>query len=240
MAWMVALPISTQESMEKVQPHGLVAPPLRLFTQSGAVADAAARPQDQGDFDIQMHTKRRSDLSRGAAKRQTVGRPGLKRGIRKGAFSRRLACLMCRQVRTSRHMPGLTATCFVTRLFQSRGTCLAWWPYASSHWPVSSPRHMPRVLAACLVARLLRCWGTCLVWQPHASSHRQVSSSRHMPGVTATCLVVSASSSLAAAEQSLGCRSSLRRAGPPNPPLELTPLRGREIGAFLSARCTRA
>jgi hypothetical protein len=25
MAWMVALPISTQESMEKVQPHGLVA-----------------------------------------------------------------------------------------------------------------------------------------------------------------------------------------------------------------------
>jgi hypothetical protein len=34
MAWMVALPISTQESMEKVQPHGLVAPPLRLFTQS--------------------------------------------------------------------------------------------------------------------------------------------------------------------------------------------------------------
>src|SRR6266508_6462938 len=33
MAWMAALPISTQERWEKVQPHGYIAPPFRLFTQ---------------------------------------------------------------------------------------------------------------------------------------------------------------------------------------------------------------
>jgi hypothetical protein len=45
MVWMAALPISTQESMDKVQPHGYAAPPFRLFTQSGAGADAASGPK---------------------------------------------------------------------------------------------------------------------------------------------------------------------------------------------------
>jgi hypothetical protein len=42
---MAVLPISTQESLEKVQPHGYVAPPFRLFTQSGVPADRLAACQ---------------------------------------------------------------------------------------------------------------------------------------------------------------------------------------------------
>ena len=90
---------------------------------------------------------------------------------------------------------------------------------------------------ACLVARLVQPGGTGLAWSIHAWSlgcftrAAHASSGSRMPGRSA----VAGSRQCAKLATSPSATTAVR----PNPPLELTPLCGREIVPFLKAGSTR-